>query len=139
MAIQISWLVEDRIIYWYDKGAGSVAGVKGAEIELIRMMEQSSAAQVHIVLDLQEVTEMPTLADSIRAKYEFPKHPKCGWSVFAGTKDPMQKMLLSILGNIFKVHTRLVPNNLAALEFLETVDNTLPDLTPYKERFSSKV
>jgi hypothetical protein len=139
MSIQISWLVENRIIYWLHTGDGTISNTKEADIEVIKLLEASSAPLVHIILDLQELKEMPSLADSIRAKYDFPKHPKNDWNIFVGMKDPLQKMIVSFMGNVFKMHSRLLENNIEALDFLQSIDSTLPDLTPYKERFKSNV
>jgi hypothetical protein len=137
--VQVSWLVENHIIYWYDKGTSTVEGGKQAELEVLQMLDESPAALVHVVFDLQEVTDMPSLADNIRAKYQFPTHPKFGWVALIGVKDPMQKMIVSILGNIFKTRMRMVPSTLAALEYLESVDANLPALSAYKKRAASKV
>ena len=136
---EVSWLVENRIIYVYSEGAGSVEGIKQADRDIIRLINMSSAPLVHIILNLENITEMPRLSDSIRARYEFPKHPQCGWSVFVGVKDPIQRMIVAILSNIFKARTRLIDNNVAAIDFLQSIDMTLPDLTAYKARFISKV
>jgi hypothetical protein len=139
MSIQISWLVENRIIYWLHTGDGTISNTKEADMEVIRLLEASSAPLVHIILDLQGLKEMPSLADSIRAKYDFPKHPKSGWNIFVGMKDPLQKMVVSFMGNVFKMRARLLENNIEALDFLQSIDSTLPDLAPYKERFKSNV
>src|SRR5690348_160826 len=132
MTAQISWLVENHIIYWKAEGVTTIAEIKEAEAKVLQMFAQSPAALVHIIFDLQAVTAMPSLAENIRAKFEFPLNPKCGWSILIGIKDPVQKMIVSILGGIFKSRMRLVPSKLVAMELLESVDANLPDLTSAK-------
>jgi hypothetical protein len=139
MPAQISWLVENHIIYWLAEGLTTIEEIKEAEAKVLRMFQESPAALVHIVFDMQDVTEMPKLSENIRAKFEFPLHPKCGWSILIGIKDPVQKMIVSILGGIFKARMRMLPSNLIALEFLESIDANLPDVQSQKEKLSVRV
>jgi hypothetical protein len=137
--VEVSWLVENHIILWYDKGRSTIEGGRQVEPQVLQMLEDSPAALVHVVFDYRDLTEMPSLADNIRANYQFPTHPKFGWVALVGMTDPMQRMIVSMLGGIFKARMRLVPNTLAALEYLESVDANLPDLSAYKKQAASKV
>jgi hypothetical protein len=89
-------------------------------------LDAGTGALVHHLADLRELDGMPGLA--ALGKFTYVKHPQMGWQVSFGLRRPLVKMLANIMSQVFKMRSRDFDTLEEALDFLQTVDATLPNL-----------
>lgn len=56
------------------------------------------------------------------------KHPRVGWVIVIGIQNRMFMFFISTALQIFRARLRFMPSMNAALEFLQDIDSTLPNL-----------
>jgi len=65
-----------------------------------------------------------------------PSHPQNGWNTFIGLPNPIYKMTLSAVGMFGKARMRYFDTPQEAVDFLQSIDDTLPDLSTQKASFA---
>jgi hypothetical protein len=132
MSFEIKWLVKQRVI-WGNTGANFQVEelFQLNELMLEYLAEATPGRLIHFIGDMRQVTVTPSLRD--QRQLTFPTHPQFGWTVMYGLNtNPVAKMVMSIVTQLFRVRFREVADFEAALDFLQYVDITLPDLAPYR-------
>ena len=131
MTVELSWLVENRVVYLYGYGVNELEDLIKIDREINAYMDESSAELVHTFIDLRRLQKMPSLAAQNKL-WTYPKHKRAGWQVFIGLDDPIQRMIISVLVGLFKARFRRFSTPEEGLAFLQYVDDTLPDLKQYQ-------
>jgi len=126
MPVRVEWYLEDRIIWLHSSGVVTAEEAQGVDPELVALFDQSSAEQVHVIVDNSEAERMP--APTAFMSLQWPKHPKLGWSVVYGEKRKMIKFITATVAQLFKAHTRIVETFDEAVDALQLLDPTLPKM-----------
>lgn len=126
MSVQVSWLVEGHVIHWKVSGVDTMADVVAAEEEVIRLFDESDAPLVHVIFDFSSTEEVAQL--DLKEDRKILHHPQNGWNIFVAVNNPILKMLTAIKVSQAKARLRWFPTLKEALEFLPSVDSSLPDM-----------
>lgn len=133
MPLKLQWLVEDQVFLRVAEGEVTVDEYYEHDARLINnYLEPSPATRVHGIFDLTGLDQMPELKVLRQAKAI--KHSKTGWVVLVGVDNPVIKLVASVMGQMYQARFRFYNTIEEALDFLQSMDDTLPDLHPlYKE------
>lgn len=88
------------------------------------LFDSAAQAKVHVLYDWSKLDVMPTLAD-IRGIRQV-THPKRGWAVFVGVRQPLIRFMLGLASQIFNYSIRFFDTHAQALAFLNSIDPALP-------------
>ncbi|MBI1258327.1 MAG: hypothetical protein GC204_12715 [Chloroflexi bacterium] len=132
MEHQISWIIPQRVILIQLSGVVEEAGFREHDLKVLQMLEAGdpNAALIHEILLLDKLENSASIRMMMSLSY--PKHPRTGWMIAVGVKNPITKMVGNIATQILKVRTREMPTVEEALAFLFDIDSTLPKDVPIK-------
>jgi hypothetical protein len=127
MPTDLLWFVENGIVYGHGQGINNVSDLQKLNNEALCYLEQSSSQRLHFLFDLRDICQQPPLM--VQAKlYSYVRHPRCGWQVFVGPNDRSQQVTVCVVAELTSMRFRCFDRMAEALEFLEIVEPTLPDL-----------
>ena len=128
MSIGLSWYIEDHIILLAASGDVNTDEIHQTMEKVATLIEQSNADLVHLIIDLNEAAHS---ALSIKARVEAVRpalsHPRCGWVILVGQKNPVANFVSSTTAQIFKTRFRSFPTIEEGLEFLKDMVPNLPE------------
>lgn len=124
----IEWLVENKIIIGKPEGDPSPDDLKQASETYQILLDSSDAPLVHVLVDESKLETLPVSISVLAEKLDFLKHPRLGWFILYGNDDAMKNFVSSMLTGISKVRHRRFANLQDSLEFLVSVDTTLPTI-----------
>ena len=129
MAYIHKWLIENRILYNEYNGSISKEDITEMVSSDVEYLDKSDALLVHCLVNIRALTSIPTnikcLSESTQAILG---HPQIGWVIAYGNQIPAGAFITTIVAQLFKTRFRLLNSHNEALDFLKTVDVTLPDL-----------
>jgi hypothetical protein len=126
MSSQLSWYVENRVMQIINQGELVDQDLSNLDESVIRYIDQSSAPLVHLIVDHRNGINSPSAKGLTQLNW--PKHPRLGWTILIGLKNPFQRFVTVAAANFFKIRLRLVNTMDEGLDFLNDVDSTLPAL-----------
>jgi len=124
----IEWLVENKIIIGKPEGDPSPEDLKQASETYHILLDSSDAPLVHVLVDESKLETLPVSISVLAEKLDFLKHPRLGWFILYGNEDAMKNFVSSMLTGINKVRHRRFLTLEDSLEFLVSVDSTLPSV-----------
>ncbi len=124
----IEWLIENKIILGKPEGDPSPEDLKQASETYQKLLDSSDAPLVHVLVDESKLETLPVSISVLAEKLDFLKHPRLGWFILYGNEDAMKNFVSSMLTGINKVRHRRFHTLEDSLEFLVSVDSTLPSV-----------
>ncbi len=124
----IEWLIENKIILGKPEGDPSPEDLKQASETYQILLDSSDAPLVHVLVDESKLETLPVSISVLAEKLDFLKHPRLGWFILYGNEDAMKNFVSSMLTGIHKVRHRRFLTLEDSLEFLVSVDSTLPSV-----------
>jgi hypothetical protein len=125
-----SWIIPKRVILSEISGVFNEADMRAEDEEAVKMMNDgdAEATAIHWIISVTGFTGGVNI-NEMRSTAAL-RHPRLGWTVMVGIKNPLLQMFGTIIAQVFKVRTRQVDTLEDALIFLYEVDSTVPKLTP---------
>ena len=131
MPITNEWFLEKRVLLTTFSGELSVAELTASTEEIRAAIDQSEGQFLHCLGDLGGVTKIPSNLKAITDATEGAmRHPHFGWMIVYDMPNPVIKFFGDIATRFFQVRYRVLDTQVEALEFLNSVDSTLPPLKP---------
>ena len=133
MPVEVSWLVENRVIYSRCHGVLSVAEVKEASSQTTRMMN-SGIKFVHQIANATDIERLSfNLTDLMKSFRGFPASPNMGWTLTV-SPNAIHRFISSIVVQMGSSRQRVFNTLEEAIAFLQSIDETLPPIPfPTKE------
>lgn len=128
MTYEVSWLLQDRIIYMLNTGIGTVEDVVNSTREVQVLLEKSQPF-VHMIVDGRTETNDISLGDLLTIIRTSPASPNLGWFIYV-SENKMNRFFGSIASQIAGAQTKSFPTLGEAIEFLQRADITLPEFIP---------
>ena len=132
MSHQLSWYLENRVLLLTSEGESSDQDLLDIDQSVINCLEQSTAPLVHLIMDR---TNAPPVTSSkvaaqikLASQLKWPKHPKYGWAIMVGPTNSLQRFIVAVATNFFKVRQRMFNTMDESLDFLNDIDSSLPSL-----------
>ncbi len=128
MTYQVSWLLQDRIIYLLNTDVGTAEDVVNSTREAQALLEQSPP-NVHMIVDGQTETNDISLGDLLTIIRTSPASPNLGWFIYV-SESKMNRFFGSIASQVTGAKTKSFSTVAGAIEFLQRADLTLPQEIP---------
>jgi hypothetical protein len=125
MPYQVTWLVEDRVLYFYLYDILSSDDFHAMMTEG-RTLVDSGQAPVHIITDLTDVEKTEVGIDEFRKRGR-DRSPNLGFSVNV-TPRRSERLVSSIAARVMGFNTRHFSTLEKAIAFLQRMDTSLPAL-----------
>jgi hypothetical protein len=118
MPYTIDWLYPNRVLIIKMIGSADIEDAAKLNEILLGHLEQATV-HLHMLLDFTEMTSFPLNVHKARGTQEYMKHPKFGWLIAYGSRNPVVKMLAAIVTQISNIRWRLFDTHAEAIAFLE--------------------
>ncbi|MCU0514023.1 MAG: hypothetical protein MUE40_15815 [Anaerolineae bacterium] len=125
MPIQSIDYVPGRVVYSRATGITTVPELLEAVHYFEDQARQTSAPLLHVISDLRQARQMPTLHELVAMNV--PQNEKLGWMLIVGS-NKFFHFISSVLAGMFKTRFRYYETLEQAIAFLQSVDESLPDL-----------
>jgi hypothetical protein len=127
--ISIEWVLEQRVLFVRVEGHIIGEELIRLDDDVLTHMDQAGATgPVHFVEDVRGMTNAPPLLVSLNLKLI--RDPRLGWSISIGAvQNPWIRLVYQSLVVATGIHWRDASSLEQALEYLNRIDPTLPDLT----------
>lgn len=133
MPIEITWLVEGRVLYDRITESPSLDEFRAGGRRLGELMTRDDEPLVHILLDISAMKRMPSQIGAMsEASRPFMSHPNAGWIIAFGSRDRMVNLIGTIVSQIFRSRFRFFHSLDEALTFLQEQDSSLLPLDPLR-------
>ncbi len=127
MPFQVSWYVEKRIIYGRYYGEITLEELTEATDIIYDYLEETEAP-AYLIADTTDVTRHPYSLAALRQALRKERHPNLAWSLGV-TSNKMVRMMSGMLNQMARMQAKHFTKLEEALEFLQRLDSTLPDLS----------
>lgn len=133
MPANVSWYVEDRVLQINLTGdvtrdeLADVAAQTAAYIDAAP--DQSVVPLIHTLVDATQIEGFPkTLKDFAGAYAPMASHHQIGWVLLYGTEDALMLFIADAASQMFTTRFRKFKKRQEAVDFLQYIDTTLPEL-----------
>ena len=131
MPIETEWFLEKRVLFLNYSGELTLDEVISSSETIRACIDQTEGQLLHCIGDLGGVTKVPmnlkSLSDAAQAALS---HPQFGWMLVYNIDNPVVRFLGDMTTRVFQVRYRVLNTQGEALDFLNSVDATLPPLKP---------
>ncbi len=126
MPYQLNWFIPKRIVMLEYRGELTETEIYASDVDLCRYYDEgdSTAAHIHQICIFDASSKNNSLAVLMSLKW--PKHPRNGWMVGVGQANTLERILGGFAAQLFKIHFRSFDTLEHAVDFLYSVDPTLP-------------
>ena len=125
MPYNVSWLVDQRIIY--TRMYGFVTGEElGAQKEEMEPLIKNSTQLLYIITDATDTTGTNMGLRDLQ-KTQFADAANLGWAVYISPKK-MDRFFASVITQLLKKRSREFATLEEGIRFLQSVDETLPPI-----------
>jgi len=133
MPHQLTCYLENRVLILTSQGENTDQDLLDIDQQVIDHLNQSNAPLVHFIMDQRNSPPISSakVASQIKlaSQLKWPKHPKYGWAIMIGPTNSLQRFVIAVASNFFKVRQRTFDTMEQGLAFLNDIDSTLPTLS----------
>ena len=129
MPYQVSWYVDQRVIYCSAFGIATIEDIHGLNHEVQTRVREGQPL-VHVVCDLKNIEKFPTNIAGMRKSLEQMDHERMGWVIVVGAGNALLRFVASLITQfvIPNVRLRMFDTFEQAIDFLHEHDVTLESL-----------
>lgn len=120
MPVNVQWLLEKRVIHAQYSGDVSPEDVRYQYDTGIAMCNESDAALVHMIADVNDVTSYPMNFKELKGSFD-KKAENAGWVVLVG-ENKFLRFISSVVGNVMNLRFAYVNTWDEALHYLADRD-----------------
>jgi hypothetical protein len=125
MPYQISWLLQDRVIYARLEGVQTIEEIRQANSELKTFLVVGKPP-IHLLLDSRKLEGVPLNLAELRQSTKNVRNPGVGWVIHLNNvQSPLLDFLADILAKFLEVRYRRVRTVEEAVAFLKQQDPSL--------------
>jgi hypothetical protein len=125
--LDLQWYIPHRILYIAARGSLSDQDSIHADEMLVHYLNQS-VKPMHLLIDVTQVRKLTTRLLHIQPHVM--RHDCMGWVITVGMQyNPIIDFGISALSPKMRIHHRDFATMQRALDFLQSADSSLPDLT----------
>jgi len=136
MPIEIKEYVPNQVLYSYYRGEISDTELFAMDRSVEDFLDRTTSPLEHMLTDVRDMIRPAGLSSLMKMKCG--RHPKLGWVILFGIRNPAIKFVLMAAASMFKVRIRHFNTFEESIEFLQSVDGTLPDLNATEYRQNAK-
>jgi hypothetical protein len=126
MPYDISWLVENQVINLVLDGEMTVETIDEMSKTIIQYLDSSDKPLVHLLIDDSHASSSIRHIKSVMEVGKALGHPRFGWLIIYGSTNKTYQFMSYLISQITKIRHRRFATLAETLEFLHTVDVTVP-------------
>ncbi len=127
MPVLVTWYIEHRVVYARYYGEITVEEMKENNAQLETHLD-AAEAPAYILADARDAEKFPFSMSALWDVATGKPHPKLYWSLNV-TPQRMQRFIATLLSQFNRVNSKQFATMEEALEFLQRLDKSLPDLS----------
>jgi hypothetical protein len=129
MPYQVSWYVDQRVIYCSAYGTATIEDIHGLNRE-VQLRVREGQPLVHVVCDLKNIEKFPTNIAGMRKSLEQMDHERMGWVIVVGAGNALLRFVASLITQFIipNVRLRMFDTLEQGIDFLREHDATLEDM-----------
>lgn len=129
MESSVRWYYEDKIVGVVSAGELSVEDVRNMAATINSLIGASESPLVHVIIDETNLISMPTnIKQIVDATSTFLSNPQLGWFIIYGNDNMILKFVGQVATSMKKLRHRRFSTLHETLEFLISVDVSLPSI-----------
>lgn len=130
MPVEVRWYCDGLVLYARLNGKITGSDLVDYSTTIQRFMATSDAPLVHLLVDISGVQAYPPLRDIMKS-VRMPA--QTGWSLVMGVaSNVMLNFMTQVVTSALQLRFRKADTLDEALDFLQKVDSTLPDLQQFR-------
>jgi hypothetical protein len=135
MPYQVSWYVDQRVVYFNAYGSATVEDIQKMNMETQNYV-RAGQPLVHVLVDLSGLDKFPTNMAGMRQSLQQMDHERMGWVVVCGAGNALLRFVASLITQfvIPNVRLRMFDTVQQGIEFLRERDSTLAEEMPISEK-----
>jgi hypothetical protein len=126
MPYDISWLVEKQVINLILDGEMTVETIDEMSKAIIEYLDSSDKPLVHLLIDDSNARSSIRHIKSVTEVGKSLSHPRFGWLIIYGSTNKTYQFMAYMISQVTKIRHRRFGTLDEAIQFLQTVDVTLP-------------
>jgi hypothetical protein len=129
MPYQVSWYVDQRVVYCRAFGNASIEDIHDFNHET-QLYVRAGQPLVHVLCDLKNLDKFPTNIAGMRKSLEQMDHERMGWVIVCGAGNALLRFIASLITQFIipDVRLRMFDTVEQGVEFLREHDATLEGL-----------
>jgi hypothetical protein len=137
MPIETRWYLEGRVSFTRLSGVVTEPDLKAMDAWLLACMENPQVPLVHHIIDCSDITKPTSVRHAMQLRA--PRHARIGWALtINSTRNPMVRFLTGLVVSAARIRYRDVNSFDHALETLNALDPSLPDLQVHRQAFEAR-
>ena len=124
MPVEVSWYIEDRIIYSSYSGNVTIDDVRKGT-QAVKKLAYEGTPLVHNIADMLEIDTFPKNIRQIRSVIEQLDNNILGWTLIIN-HNKLLRFIVSSISQLAKARFRIFESGDEALDFLYRMDTSLP-------------
>jgi hypothetical protein len=129
MPYKVGWLLENKIILVVGSGVFTIEDSLGNMREAAALAEQAAPILLHGIINMLDVTKQPSLAEQFSTRHQVIVPPNHGWTIIVSKPNSLIRFITSVTIQLFNLRFRMVGSMEEALDLLQKLDPSLPDLS----------
>lgn len=130
MSYRLSWYVPGRIVLYEMVDAESETDFEQLDQDFLAHLDRAEGPLVHFLFEFESVDTGQRPDIRSMTGMQFVRDPRTGWVIVISKPNPIIKFLITTAAQINQARFRLFDTRDQALDFLQDVDATLPQLHP---------
>ncbi|MBZ0290093.1 MAG: hypothetical protein K8I30_20885 [Anaerolineae bacterium] len=129
MPYQVSWYVDQRVVYCRAFGSATIEDIHNLNHET-QTYVRAGQPLVHVICDLKGIEKFPTNIAGMRQSLEQMDYERMGWVIVVGAGNALLRFVASLITQFIipDVRLRMFDTLELAVSFLREHDATLPEL-----------
>ena len=124
MPFEVSWYIENRVIYTRGYGVITLDDLADASQLITQEYLSQGTPLIHEIVDLRDMEHIPSNLHKISNVLTYIKHPDYGWTIFVNTNRVMN-FIGPMLAKIARIRFRMFDDLDEGLAFLAEQDSSL--------------
>jgi len=128
MPIENYWVIPDQIKFVKYIDAVTLDDLaRIANHNIKHLTQPDRTTQFHIINDLTQSTSNPSFLEAKKYSDMVAEHKHFGWTIIINDMNAFMRFTVTMVLQVTQLKYKMVSNMEDAIEFLKTVDSTLPD------------
>lgn len=126
MPYDFDWYIEGRVVSGNLWGVQTLDELVESNEKINGLLDDSTGVLTHLLINDEQLDEIPTNLLAVRKTLTYANHPKLGWVVMIGTKKRgVKDYLIELLAKIARARYCRFPTFEDAVEHLKKVDQSI--------------
>jgi hypothetical protein len=124
MPYDVSWLIENRVLFTIYEGRMPVDEFIAANATKFDFVDNSPSTRIHLIADMSTLIHVKPSVSEMASTVKVLGHERVDWLIGIGMSQ-IQRIMLKMLGYVFRKRIYAATSKTDALNFLQSIDQSL--------------